>query len=601
MKRNLAALLVTSLIMIPLLLASCNTTKTTTTAATTTPSKTTAPATTAPQTTNQVTEVPQYGGRITVVTDVDPRGFEDICGWDAGNTSLKLTHEELLTGDWTKGPAGSDLYDWAVDGISRLDGKTGSLAESWDLPEVGTIIFNIRHGIHFAMNPASEASRLVAGREITADDIASMLNRLISDPRATLSHTESKNAVITNPDNWTVQIKLPLSSFKEIVMDADYAICGFPKEATEKFGLPLSWQNSVGTGPFILTDYVTASSMTLTRNKNYWRTDPIGPGKGNQLPYADDVKILIIADSSTRLAALRTAKIDVMHRVTWEDAASLKSTSTEIKYKKYLPEGANAIFMRTDKANLPFKDIKVRRALMMATDFETIKNTWAGGDATILTYPISATKEYADCYLPLEEAPASVQELYVYSPDKAKALLAEAGYADGFDTKIICSNDALLADYISIIKEQWSKVGIRLAIDLKEPAVATSISLSRSHEQMEYSASGVTGNAFLGSNYSTTTSSNGSYINDAKCNAALAEMSPLSITDPSKAAAIHKELMKYVLDQAWAIPTPAPPLHAFWWPWVKNYHGEFSVGRNNSLNYTMYVWVDQSLKKSMGH
>ena len=601
MKRTFMALLVTSLIIILQFISSCNTEQLTNTSTTTTPTKTTTMTTTIPKTTSQAADIPQYGGRITMVTQGDPRGFEDICGWNAGNTSLKLTHEELMTGDWAKGPAGTNQYEWGVDGTGRMDSKVGSLAESWEFPEEGTVIFHIRHGIHFAMNPASEASRMVAGREINAVDIADMLNRLISDKRATLSRTESKNAVITNPDNWTIQIKLPPASFKEVAMLGDYAISGFPKEVTEKYGLPLTWQNSVGTGPFILTDYVSASSLTFARNPNYWRIDPIGPGKGNQLPYADSVKNLIITDASTRLAAIRTAKIDIMHLVNWEDAASIKTTTPELKYKKYLADGANAIFMRTDKVDLPFKDIKVRRALMMATDFETIKNTWAGGEAVILTYPLSYTKEYADCYLPLEEAPASVQELYKYNPDKAKSLLAEAGYPDGFETKIVCSNDPLQVDYLSIIKEQWSQVGINLFLDLKEPAVQTTIYLTRSHEQLEYSAPGPAGNVFLGSSYSTTTAGNGSYINDDKCNAALAEMSTLSITDPPKAAAIHKELMVYILDQAWAIPTPAPPNHVFWWPWVKNFQGEYSVGRNNTLNFAMYIWIDKELKKSMGH
>ena len=112
----------------------------------------------------------------------------------------------------------------------------------------------------------------------------------------------------------------------------------------------------------MLTDYVNASSLTFARNPNYWRTDPIGLGKGNQLPYAESVKILIIADASTRLASVRTAKNDVMHLVNWEDAASIQSTTPQLKYKKYLAEAANGIFMRTDKPELPFKDIKVRRA-----------------------------------------------------------------------------------------------------------------------------------------------------------------------------------------------------------------------------------------------
>ncbi len=598
MKRKLAVLAVMPFVLIPAILVSCS------------PEQSTTPMTSFPQTSiptsiaptsNVVVNTPEYGGKITLVTQSDPRGFEDVCGWNAGNTSLKLTHEELMTGDWTKGPAGTNQYEWGLDGTGRTDSKVGSLSESWEIPEVGTVLFHIRHGISFAINPVSEASRSVNGREINALDIVDMLNRLISDKRATLSRTESKNAVISALDDWTIEIKLPAPSFKEVVMLGDYAIVGYPREVTEKYGLPLTWQNAVGTGPFMLTDYVNASSMTFTRNPNYWRSDPIGPGKGNQLPYADSVKILIIADASTRLASLRTAKNDIMHLVNWEDADSIKSTTPELKYKKYLAEGANAIFMRTDKPDLPFKDIKVRRAMMMATDFETIKNTWAGGDAIILTYPISYTKEYADCYLPLEEAPDSVQELYVYNPEQSRALLAEAGYPDGFESIIVCSNDPLQVDFLSIIKEQWSKVGINISLDLKEPAVMTGIMLSRSHQQMEYSAAGPAGNAFLGSNYSTGTASNGSYINDPICNAALAEMSPLSITDTPKAAEIHKELMKYILDQAWAIPTPAPPNYVFWWPWIKNFQGEYSIGRNNSLNFTMYIWVDRDLKRSMGH
>jgi peptide/nickel transport system substrate-binding protein len=56
-----------------------------------------------------------------------------------------------------------------------------------------------------------------------------------------------------------------------------------------------------------------------------------------------------------------------------------------------------------------------------------------------------------------------------------------------------------------------------------------------------------------------------------------------------------------VLDQAWAIPAPATPLNNFWWPWIKNYHGEASLGYDNTFNYTKYIWMDETLKESMGY
>ena len=61
------------------------------------------------------------------------------------------------------------------------------------------------------------------------------------------------------------------------------------------------------------------------------------------------------------------------------------------------------------------------------------------------------------------------------------------------------------------------------------------------------------------------------------------------------ADAVHQELMKYVLEQAWAIPTPVGYCTAFWWPWIKNIDG------NTSTLFMKYHWIDQALKQSMGH
>ena len=87
---------------------------------------------------------------------------------------------------------------------------------------------------------------------------------------------------------------------------------------------------------------------------------------------------------------------------------------------------------------------------------------------------------------------------------------------------------------------------------------------------------------------------------DPVVNEAKAEWDPITLTDPTRGRQIHKELMKYVLDQAWVIPGVNPPQYHFWGPWVKNYHGEYGMGRS-ILAYTKYVWIDTDLKKSMGY
>jgi peptide/nickel transport system substrate-binding protein len=78
-------------------------------------------------------------------------------------------------------------------------------------------------------------------------------------------------------------------------------------------------------------------------------------------------------------------------------------------------------------------------------------------------------------------------------------------------------------------------------------------------------------------------------------------MQRLYLVDQKAAMLKYRELMKFVLDQAYVVPGPAYPLTTFWWPWVKNYSGESSVGYYMYDSWATFVWIDQPLKKSMGY
>jgi peptide/nickel transport system substrate-binding protein len=598
-KKVVLSTVVSLFIIISLVLASCGqgaaTSSQPTTGATSSPPTTTSPTTTSTST------APRYGGVLSIALGGDISTFDEaVAGMHAGATTLHLTNEEVLTGDWAKGPAGTGETTWATTAIDLIPLKTGSLAESWELPEVGTMIVHVRQGVHYSLDPSNEASRLVNGRELDAEDIAFSLNRNISStvPGVPYRVGGTGQATITAPDKWTVVIKLPPSLFVEVTKLCDYMSVR-PPEVVQKYGHMNDWKLAVGTGPFILKDYVSASSATLVKNLNYWGKDPVGPGKGNPIPYVDGVKLMIITDASTRLSAIRTAKIDVIHDIAWEDASSLKNTTPDLVFEKYSVGNGNVIYMRTDKPDLPFKDVRVRRALMMATDFETIKNTWAGGDAQILTWPIPYFKEYKDAYLSLEEATPSIQELYKYSLDTARSLLAEAGLPQGFKTKIICANISDIVDYLSIVKEMWAEVGVELTLDQREGAVAASISRTRTYDELMFAAGSPIGSVFIGNSLGGQIAANGSYINIPAYEEARNQMRLLAVTDPAEAARIHKELMKDVLDKAWAIPTVYAPMYHFWWPWLKNYHGELSMGYDNRNAFAKYIWIDPDLKRSM--
>jgi peptide/nickel transport system substrate-binding protein len=329
--------------------------------------------------------------------------------------------------------------------------------------------------------------------------------------------------------------------------------------------------------------------------------DPVGPGQGNQLPYLDAVRWLIIPDISTRLAALRTGKIDRMYGINWEDAALMDKTTPELLKAETGQSAISPVYMRTDKA--PFSDIRVRRAMMMGIDFETVSAGMYNSLGNIITWPYNAPAPhaYSGLYLGLDDPdmPESIKELYTYNPDKAKQLLSEAGYPDGFRAELVLT--ATNVDYYSIYKDMWSKVGIELVLDVKESGAFASINQDRAYESLITSATGppsiwpmlivMTGEGWQ----------NQSYLDDPVINDAAAEIGKLAITDPVEAMGLTRELMKHVLDQAYVIPNPSFPSFLYWWPWLKNYSGERSIGYFWVESWPQWVWLDQDMKASMGY
>ncbi|MFC2057031.1 ABC transporter substrate-binding protein [Chloroflexota bacterium] len=568
-------------------------------------------------------EVPKYGGVLKVGHVRNITNFCLITGMPAGAYTTYETNEGLWIGDWARGPAGgygTNETDWTPFALAGEFGA-GCIAENWELPtkiegETATIIFHIRQGVHWALNPASEASRLVGGRELTADDVVFSLKQSITLPQAYLYkvHPELRDAKITSPEPWTVKIEIPWEGFmtaRDRFGDWHKIV---PPEVIAEYGTMTNWKVSVGTGPFMLTDMIQGSTVTLMRNPNYWMKDPIGPGKGNQLPYIDGVKYVIIPDKSTMYAALRTAKVDWLSsggagfgvEIPMEELVELKKTTPQLMSSKLaLADVGSIIAMNLDKE--PFNDIRVRRALMMATDFETIKRDLYGGEAQIVIFPIPRAPAYEAAYYGPDEqgqwppdCPESIKELYTYNPEKARSLLAEAGHPDGFKTNIICSGTfGDEVDYFSVIKDMWAKVDVDLELRLMESGAFTTMRHKRDFDQMASTYRPKVTQAFMMVNIYGEGMDNQSRIDDPVVNEAYPKIQAAAITNVAEANRLHKELMKYVLDQAWAIPKVNPYVYDVWWPWLKNYSGEVHVGYHTY--FFQWVWLDQELKKSMGY
>ncbi|MBI4180498.1 MAG: ABC transporter substrate-binding protein [Chloroflexi bacterium] len=614
MKRKIVWLVVSCLMVLALLAASCTKAEAPATKETTPATKETTPATkettpAAKEAAPAVAETPKYGGALIYGRNTGILNWDETYQptWTLAS-NLVLVNEELTIGDWAQGPAGTNEFDFAGSGYYTVpSGETGLLAESWELPDDTTIIWHLRKGIHWALDPNNAASRLVGGRELIANDVVFNIRRQYFDNPGTTMYSTAGAARpldVSAPDKYTVVVKAPkglIGMTWEYITETCRVMA---PEVAQKYGDYQKWENSVGTGPFILKDYVPMSSATWERNPSYWGTDPVGPGKGNQLPYVDSVKQLIIPNIATRLAALRTGKVDYdSGGYTAADAKQLLQSSPQLKYVKDMG-GYPIIAMRLDKAGLPWAPqddpnaLKVRRALNLATNNQEIKDVVYGGEGEILSYKIVPHKIFKNVYTPLDQLPTESRELFEYHPDKAKQLLTEAGYPTGFKANMVVrSSNAVALDVSQLLKNYWGKVGIDLEIKPMDDSAMQAFQLKHTHDQMYYHGRSSFNPHVM---YSSLTGGmyNMSIVSDPKLDNYYEKMAG-AYFDRVKRDALMKEMNLYVLPLAHYVYIPLPYYYYFWQPWMKNYHGERSVGNMNTGGEMKWVWIDQEMRKSL--
>jgi len=628
-KKNIVWLVVSCLMVLSLALAACAPGGPTTPTTPTTPTNPTTPTTpTTPSTPAGVTvpdvvspnaevvkltltkkdgtivekwvEKPRYGGWIYMGVDAADgvKGFDPAMNNEAATARLSdYVGLQMLSGDWYMGPAGTEEAGYTAN-IFDLSWEKWLIAESWELTGTDELTFKIRQGIHFALDPKNEASKLVGGRELTANDVAYAINRDWTEPASFVRSSRAgalKKATATDKYTCVVEANPGQAA---VIIEVFPILTVYPPEIISKYGNMNQWDRYVGAGPFILTDFVSQSSSTLTRNSNFFLSDPLFPE--NQLPYVDGVYFLEIGDPSTALAGMRTGRLDQYRprAPVISDLLSMQQTNPDVKYNTYPATSPPMIFMRIDKPELPFYDIRVRKALHMAINMKEIQDTFYQGFADSgFNYPVPDWPEYRamGMFIPLEELSQSIQEDYAYNPTKAKALLAEAGFPNGFNTEIVLQQKDV--DLASIVVAYWQKIGVNLKLDVKDPAVFTAINANRSHTQMQWYYS----NAYAPMQFfeaRTTDPHNASLVNDQKAMDMYYDIWAHYFDTDYKVKKMG-EWIPYALEHVWHIPVPGGNSYIIWQPWLKAYHGIYSVGKSDYGQWTWYSWIDQDMKQQM--
>jgi len=528
---------------------------------------------------------PKYGGWMNIAFPSDVADWDPISTGPSGinQHALSFVYEKYGMGDWSKGPAGTN--EWAFSEFMDIPDKymTGCLAESWEMPDPLTYVFHLRKGVHFHNRPPAN------GREVTTEDIIYCTKR--AEQYGTFSSDFNRLIVSYEAlDKYTIQYNFSEPHSEMLFWLASLSGVYAP-EAVEEYGNIKDYKHACGTGPFTIEDLVSGSSMTFQRNPNYWGFDEINPE--NRLPYVDGVKVLVIPQFPTQLAALRTGKIDWLMEVTPEDAASLRQTNPELKWKRALDSAARPKI--GFKANAePFDNLGVRQAMHMAIDFDKIVTEYLKGEGVILSYPISATSG-EKVYTPVEKLPPSTRELFEYNPEKARQLLADAGYPNGFKTECIIRN--LFVERMSIIVSYWADIGIDCELRVLETGAFLGELFGRRFKAVYAKPSGM-GRPFQNLQYYYSTAFwNVQQVNDSYFDEMLDEISKCA--DETMRNKMIKDLNVYFIDQGWVLSFPMQYIYNFWQPWLNSYHGEYSLGLYNPAAICARVWIDRDLRKAV--
>lgn len=346
--------------------------------------------------------------------------------------------------------AQSILYDTLVS-ITE-DGYEGCLAESWTISEDGkTYTFKIREGVTFSDGTVCDANAILAN-----------FNAIIENKER---HTwlEMMNLLVgvSAPDDHTFVIEMSEAYYPMLtelgcirpfaMISPNCMIDGSTKDGVEGY---------IGTGPYILTDFVTDEYAVFERNENYW----------GELPEIEKITVKVIPDNQTRIMALESGEIDLIFGKNMLDADAISQYVESDEFEVALSDPTSTRHIVLNTTNDILNDTSVRQALQHATNRKAISEGIFYGLEKPADTLYATTVPYCDIDL----------EPYEYNTDTASAMLEEAGWTMGDDgvrekdgkkleLDLLYNSDSVTEKTISeYLQSEYLKLGISLNIHGEE-------------------------------------------------------------------------------------------------------------------------------------
>ena len=314
------------------------------------------------------------------------------------------------------------------------------LADSWSWTDPTTLVFKLHQGVTFS-----------DGQPFTAADVKGSIERYIGWGGA-LKTVLAPITSVTATDDATVTIKTsaPTGTLLGVLSLVRIGQGKFSHSDTKIAADTAYWSKPIGTGAFIISDYVANDHFTFTRNDSYWGTK----AKLKTLTMKQ------VTDVNGKITALANGEAQVVGDIPYDQIAQVKGLSNVTFTQQ---DSLNYYFLWFDNKNQYLKDQRVRQAMWQALDLPTIQQQLFGDTASVMTSycPLAAF----GCVPPSSGFPK-------YDQAAAKKLLADAGYASGFTVDAIYStaNGAGFANMMQAFISAWKAVGITVTPKALDPA-----------------------------------------------------------------------------------------------------------------------------------
>ena len=484
------------------------------------------------------------------------------------NILYTFTHSRLLK--YKAGPA-------VQPGTFMLE---GDLAESWSQPNETTYVFKLRKGVRWHAKPP------VNGRELTAEDVKYTFDRFVNEKgnayRNMLASLDKVEAV----DKYTVKMTLkePYVWFLDMVANP-MALAIIAKEAVEKFGDLKKSEAVIGTGPWMMDSYRPNVGVTFVRNPGYFLSG---------LPYIDKIEATVDEDNASRMAAFIAGKYDLgweaagtINRVDWVQIRdTLKQRRPKLHSLEFAANQMSHIYMRTDKP--PFNDVRVRRAISLAYNRQGLIDALFEGVGVFNPAIPSALKEWA---LPVDQLGEGAQ-YYKFDPARAKKLLAEAGYPNGFQATLSYATygSTIQVDAVQLILKYLKDVGIDAKPIQQEYGAYISTTFYGKYESMAFGPQTpfLDPDNYLFGPYMPGELKNQSHVNDPVLGNLLIRQRRTA--DVAKRREVLADVQRYVAKQQYYVYSTSPVYIGVWDAALKNYAPNLGYDWGGRL---MAAWLDR--------